>query len=148
MAYSIWGGRGSGYWYTFWCIHPSEEKETKDNAIFEICGICQLAAKDLRDDIESCLKDVAEKDSFITYAGDYAAKKEKLNELRIYIAEFLRDVEIDYPTPFRRIEMSIRESQRKLRWKLTPKAKKKQIRAEYDKALTECFLACFKEDKL
>ena len=139
MAYSRWGGRGSGHWYTYWCGHPSDEQETKDNAWFDICGLCQFTAKDLGDDIESCLKVVAKKDSF--------TDEEKLNELRTYIAEFLKDVEIDYPTPFRGMENLIMESQRKFRWKLTSKTKKKQIMAEYDKALTECFLASFKKIK-
>ncbi|KKM20014.1 hypothetical protein LCGC14_1649800 [marine sediment metagenome] len=115
MAYSRWGGRGSGYWHTFWCSHPLEEKETRDNAIFEICGICQLAAKDLRDDIESCLKSVAEQDSFITYAGDYTSKKEKLDELRIYIAEFLVDVKIAYPALFQKIKCLVIETWQRLR---------------------------------
>ena len=88
MSYSRWGSRGSGHWYTYWHVHPSDEEETKDNALFDICGLCQFTAKDLRDDIESCLKVVAKKDS--------DADEAKLNELRIYIAEFLEDVESDY----------------------------------------------------
>ena len=87
MSYSRWGSRGSGYWYTYW-FAQGDEIETRDNALFDICGICMFTAKDLRDDIESCLNLVAKKDS--------SADKDKLDELRIYISEFLEDINKTY----------------------------------------------------
>ena len=89
MSYSRWGGRGSGYWYTFWCVPPGDEIETRDNALFSICSVCTFTAKDLRDDIFACLNVVAKKDSL--------ADKDKLDELRIYISEFLEDIDREYP---------------------------------------------------
>ena len=85
MSYSRWGGRGSGHWYTYWHVPTRGEVETRDNALFDICGVCMFFAKDLRDDIEGCLFVVMEKDSL--------ADKSKLDELRIYISEFLEDVD-------------------------------------------------------
>ena len=88
MSYSRWGSRGSGHWYTYWCVHPSNEEETADNALFDVCGVAVFKAKDLRDGIESCLAVVAKKDE--------GADKAKLDELRIYISEFLTDVDEEY----------------------------------------------------
>jgi len=89
MSYSRWGSRSSGYWYTYWYVHPVEKLETRDNALFDICGVCMFTAKELRNDIETCLNIVAKKDS--------SADKDKLDELRIYISEFLEDVNREYP---------------------------------------------------
>jgi len=88
MSYSRWGSRGSGHWYTYWCVHPSNEIETKDNAIFEICGVVQLSAKQIRDDIDKCIERVSQKDDSATPA--------KLEELKIYMSEFIQDVDIEY----------------------------------------------------
>lgn len=89
MSYSRWGSRGSGYWYTYWRVPQIPKyKETVDNALFEICGLCQFTAKDLYLDIESCLKVVRQKDK--------NADERKINELRIYINEFLKDVNDEY----------------------------------------------------
>jgi len=51
--------------------------------------VCMFTAKDLRDGIELCLDIIAKKDS--------SADKNKLDELRIYISEFLKDVDKEYP---------------------------------------------------
>lgn len=87
MSYSRWGSRGSGHWYTYW-FAQDDEIETRDNALFDICGVVMFTAKDLRNDVESCLNIVAKKDSL--------ADKDKLDELRIYISEFLEDVDKTY----------------------------------------------------
>lgn len=89
MSYSRWGSKGSGHWYTFWSIHSPKEKETRNNAIFEICCVATFTAKDLRDDIDECIKTVAIKDK--------TATKEKLKELRTYMDQFLQDVDEEYP---------------------------------------------------
>ena len=86
MSYSRWGSRGSGHWYTYWC---SSINPTRDTALFDICSVAIFTAKDLRDDIEACLQVVSKKDP--------SADKELLDELRIYISEFLEDVDKEYP---------------------------------------------------
>jgi hypothetical protein len=88
MSYSRWGSRGSGHWYTYWRVHPGSEAETRDNALFDICDVAIFTAKDLRDDLESCIAVVAQKDE--------TADESELNELKIYISEFLADVDAEY----------------------------------------------------
>jgi hypothetical protein len=88
MSYSRWGSRDSGYWYTYWCVQAPGVKETKDNALFTVFEICSFTAKQLRNDMEKCIDNVAIKDR--------VAKKEFLQELKIYMNEFLRDVEKKY----------------------------------------------------
>jgi len=84
MSYSRWG---SSDWYTFWCS-SSEEIETKDNAIFEICGVTRFTAKELRNDIKSCLATVKELQP--------NADEEDIDELSIYMRRFLKDVDKEY----------------------------------------------------
>jgi hypothetical protein len=57
MAYSRWG---ESYWYTYWCIRLKEGPEDRDNAIFEVCPLVRFSAKELRDDIETCVKQAVE----------------------------------------------------------------------------------------
>ncbi len=85
MAYSRWGGRGSGHWYTFW-LWQDGETENRDTAVLDICGVVSFTAKELRDDLSKCLAEVKAIDSI----GD-------LEELEIYISEFLQDVDKEYP---------------------------------------------------
>ena len=73
-------------WYTFWRALPSDEVETRDNAIFDIFGVTSFTAKELREDLESCLKKVREE----VPEGD-------LEELKIYIKRFLKDVDEVFP---------------------------------------------------
>lgn len=89
MSYSRWGSRGSGHWYTYWSVCPKGRIETRDNALFNICSVAIFTSKDLRENIELCLKVVSKKDP--------SADKEKLDELKIYIAEFLKDIDDEYP---------------------------------------------------
>jgi len=86
MSYSRWGSRGSGHWYTYWCVHPQEENA--DNALFDICSVAMFTAKDLRDDMDSCIEIVAKKEP--------QATKAMLDELKVYMQEFLSDVDSDY----------------------------------------------------
>jgi spore maturation protein CgeB len=83
MSYSRWSHSN---WYTFWCISPyPEEEQTKENAIFEICGITSFSAKELRENLEECLKQVKE---ICTNADET-----DINELKVYIKKFLSDVD-------------------------------------------------------
>ncbi len=138
MAYSRWGGVGSGHWHTFWHCQPAEEKETLDNALFAICGLCQFTAKELRDDIEGCLDIVKDKDDFVD--------EEKVDELRTYIAEFLEDVKIHYPLLFQKIKCLVIEKWRRFRWNRLSEAKKEQARKELDEALKEFYLPILIEE--
>ena len=89
MSYSRWGSRGSGHWYTYWCAPYGNGKETRDNAMFEICTVYGFKAKELRDDIEGCLQ--------LINGKNVGATPEKLAELRIYMEEFLAEVDEEYP---------------------------------------------------
>ena len=80
MSYSRWGSSGSGHWYTYWCAQP-DETENRDTAIFEICAVASFTAKQLRDNLSSCMAKVRKIDS----EGD-------ISELCKYIAEFLYDI--------------------------------------------------------
>ena len=88
MSYSRWGSRGSGHWYTYWCVQPPGGEETFDNALFDVCMVKTFTAKELRTNIDNCLSIIAKKDS--------KANKEKLNELKTYMQEFLIDVNKHY----------------------------------------------------
>ena len=84
MSYSRFGGRGSGHWYTFWCAQD-ERTESRDTAIFEVYGVAQFAAKELRENMLQCMQKVKEIDPH----GDVV-------ELAIYAKEFLSDVDMRY----------------------------------------------------
>jgi len=85
MSYSRWGGRGSGHWYTYWHIQD-EETENRDTAIFCVCGVTNFTAKELRKNIDSCMKKVQKMDN----EGD-------LDELKKYALEFIDDIDGEYP---------------------------------------------------
>ena len=88
MVYSEWGIKGSGHWHTFWAAPIKKNSETYDNAELMICMICSFGAKELRDDIDKCLLTVKHIDP--------KATPEKLNELRGYMGEFLKEVDQEY----------------------------------------------------
>jgi len=93
MSYSRWGG---SYWYTFWCVQPEGVKETRDNAIFEICTVASFTAKQIRDDIDACLAEVTRR----CHDNENWREKPKTSdmiELREYMMEFLEDMEQRYP---------------------------------------------------
>jgi hypothetical protein len=60
--------------------------ENRDNALFTVCGVESFTAKELRNDIDSCLKKVSEN-----------ATPAEIAELKIYMQRFLRDVDEEYP---------------------------------------------------
>ncbi len=83
MSYSRWS---SSYWYTYWHVQQKDVIENRDNAIFSICMVTDFTAKELRENLEECLKIVEEKEP----KGD-------IDELKIYIKRFLNDVDKHYP---------------------------------------------------
>lgn len=84
MSYSRWGSRGSGNWYTYWCAQD-KGTENRDTALFDICAVARFTAKQLRENIDDCMAEVRERD-----------KEGDLNELRVYVSEFLADVDCKY----------------------------------------------------
>lgn len=92
MGYSRWGERGSGHWYAFWTIYPPNEKETRDNAIFEIHNVATFSAKELREDLIKCME-------LVTLSEKDTTTKREFEELRGYMIDFLHDVDEEYP-PF------------------------------------------------
>jgi hypothetical protein len=87
MSYSRWGGRGSGFWYTYWRCASDEAEENRDTALFDICSVVAFTAKDLREDLKSCLAIAAKK-----------APDGDIHELKSYVKEFLGDVDLAYPS--------------------------------------------------
>ena len=89
MSYSRWGGKGSGHWYTFWSAQ-SPRLENRDSALFSVFGLTvgahDFTAKQLREDMDECMKKVKQ----ISPDGD-------VDELRVYAKEFLDHVNEDYP---------------------------------------------------
>lgn len=97
MSYSRWM---HSYWYTYWSCHPEGSIEDRDTALFEICAVKRFTAKELRDDIEGCLAQVKEAEA--TPGGGIRrgeATDRDYQELRLYIQEFLEDVDERYPVP-------------------------------------------------
>lgn len=90
MSYSRWGARGSGYWYTYWHIQD-KKTENRDTAIFTVCSVASFTAKELRDDMDTCMA----KAKGLSPDGD-------VDELRVYATEFLADVNEDYPAAEKR----------------------------------------------
>jgi hypothetical protein len=100
MAYSRWL---TSRWYTFWSWTPSEEP---DDQIFQICefgGGIGFTYKEIKEDIDDCLKRVIEhlkepKDTkifnseIIRFVGPLPTDSE-VEELKGYMREFLIDVE-------------------------------------------------------
>lgn len=91
MAYSRWLG---SRWYTYWRVQPQGSVETRDNAIFEVCGVESFTAAALREDIDKCL----EATRFACGASEVASEPptdEEMEELRSYMLAFLEDVDND-----------------------------------------------------
>jgi hypothetical protein len=82
MSYSRWS---LSEWYTFWSSPPSGTTENRDTATFEICGVANFTAEQLRNSLEFCLQQVKE-----VQDGD-------MEELKGYVALFLADVDKEYP---------------------------------------------------
>ncbi len=61
MAYSRWG---ESYWYTYWASPGQGVEESRDTEVFEICPVAFFTAKQLREDLDGCMKQVAETMTF------------------------------------------------------------------------------------
>jgi len=85
MSYSRWIG---STWYTFWSAQ-SDETENRDTAVFEICAVCSFTAKELRNDMDKCISIVKRLQENV--------EETELDELRIYMFRFLKDVNDEYP---------------------------------------------------
>ena len=88
MSYSRWS---NSYWYTYWASPGQGVEESRDTELFEICPVATFTAKQLRDDLDGCIHQVAD-----TETGGRKPTPQELDELRGYIAEFLEDVSLKY----------------------------------------------------
>jgi hypothetical protein len=100
MSYSRWS---NSCWYTYWCCPENGDgfNENRNNAIFEICGCARFTAKELRDDIDACMAKViaqvlANKHSNIRQFKTHQTVL--IEELKGYVAEFLAEVDLEYPS--------------------------------------------------
>ena len=85
MSYSRWS---NSHWYTFHCVQPCNVEETKDNAIFEVCGVHQFSAKELREDLKGCIDIVKKLDGSATNAD--------FDELKGYMEMFIKNIDSGY----------------------------------------------------
>jgi hypothetical protein len=81
MSYSRWS---TSTWYTFWHACSGH---VKDEQYFEICAEHTFTYRQLKDDIEACLKKVQREEKPYTV--------EEMEELQGYMMEFISDVESD-----------------------------------------------------
>jgi hypothetical protein len=81
MSYSRWS---RSFWYCFWS--SSSESYKKDDQLFDICAVKVFTYKELKTDINSCLKKVKRKTK---------CSKAEIEELRGYMKEFIKDVRTD-----------------------------------------------------
>lgn len=81
MSYSRWS---NSHWYTYWFARESNER---DEQIFEICALCCFTYKQIKENFETCISEVREKDP--------KATDKQIEELRGYIKEWIYAVETD-----------------------------------------------------
>lgn len=91
MSYSRWS---NSRWYTFWCVHPRDQRETRASALFSVMdshaadeepGEQQFNAAEIRKNVTACV-------------GKFAGTVEELEELKGYMQEFVADVDARYPS--------------------------------------------------
>lgn len=81
MAYSRWS---NSRWFTYWV---AIDEYDRDKQLFDISAMKVFSYRELKDDIEGCLKTVR--------VLDPDASEEEYEELRGYMQEFLKDIEAD-----------------------------------------------------
>jgi hypothetical protein len=82
MSYSRWS---NSYWYTYWRVAGEGVVENRNNAVLDICSVISFTAKQLRENLDQCMKEVQE----LSPDGD-------IYELRLYVNRFLNDVDKQY----------------------------------------------------
>ena len=85
MSYSRWSNSD---WYTFWCCQD-DKTENRDTALFEIMCVATFTAKELRQDVESCLDQACDPN---IHLGPVSRE-----QLEGFVVEFLADVDAKYP---------------------------------------------------
>jgi hypothetical protein len=96
MSYSRWLDSA---WYTFWaCYYNGPEK---DKQLFEICPYATFTYREIKDDIDGCIKKLKrmmieqhQKQSIFAAHPDRFSEAE-WEELKGYMQEFINDVESD-----------------------------------------------------
>jgi len=92
MSYSRWG---ASRWYTFWHVQQ-ERTENRDTSIFDICAVKSFTAKELRRNMDGCVK-ITEEIENKKCKPKYKVVEKDLKELRRYMQSFLNDVDNEYP---------------------------------------------------
>jgi len=122
MSCSRWS---NSLWYTFYACSYSVEK---DEQLFEICSLKVFSYKELKGDIDKCIKVVREKMN--------EATEIELQELKGYMNEFIDDVESN-------IALGLVQQIKNAGLKEVPDLIEKlrqQIEKHYDKDIYEEFL--------
>jgi len=85
MSYSRWTNSD---WYTIWCVQD-DATENRDTALFQIVCCATFTAKQLREDLKSCLDRACDPSQY-----DRLVSR---SQLEGFVAEFLEDVDAKYP---------------------------------------------------
>ena len=85
MSYSRWTNSD---WYTIWLVQD-DETENRDTALFQIVCCATFTAKQLREDLKSCLDKACDPSQY-----DRPVSR---SQLEGFVAEFLKDVDAEYP---------------------------------------------------
>lgn len=89
MSYSRWS---NSRWYTFWCVHPRDQRETRASALFSVMDANaeewqpserQFNAAEIRKNVDACV-------------GEFTGTTEELQELKGYMGDFLEAVDRRY----------------------------------------------------
>jgi len=86
MSYSRWTNSD---WYTIWCAQD-EATENRDTALFHIVCCKTFTAKQLRDDLKSCMDQACDPSRHVDRPVNRV-------QLEGFVAEFLSDVDAKYP---------------------------------------------------
>jgi hypothetical protein len=83
MSYSRWS---NSKWYTYW--HTQDPATANYNtALFDVCGVQTFTARQLREELDACIAEVQNIEP---------STKEELDELKRYMVEFIKDIDIEY----------------------------------------------------
>jgi len=99
VSYSRWS---SSFWYTYWSTTPAKEVDAE---VFEIAGVKRFTYKELKQDVDAALESVRN----IMERHDDPVKEPLLEELRIYMDLFKKDVEEQYNRLKLSFEGSVKE---------------------------------------